>query len=51
MPFTIQMPNGDTLRLEVESALIGRDRTCQVVLPDEPSLQPIHAKIRKMTNR
>jgi molecular chaperone DnaK len=51
MSITITTPNGDKVRLDSDSALIGRDRTCQIALPEEPSLQPIHAKIRKVANR
>ncbi|MBI2806128.1 MAG: SEL1-like repeat protein [Planctomycetes bacterium] len=51
MAFTIETQNGERIRVEGDSALIGRDGSCQIALPDQPDLQPIHAKIRKVADR
>ena len=51
MAIIIEMPNGSRIKVDADSVLIGRDRGCQIALPDEPVLQPIHAKIRKVANR
>jgi hypothetical protein len=51
MTIVIEMPNGSRIKVDADSVLIGRDRSCQIALPDEPVLQPIHAKIRKVANR
>ncbi len=51
MAFTIETKNGKRIRVDAESALIGRDRSCHIALPDQPDLQPIHAKIRKVADR
>jgi hypothetical protein len=51
MAIIIEMPNGSRIKVDADSVLIGRDRSCQIALPDESVLQPIHAKIRKVANR
>lgn len=51
MALSIETQNGKRITVEADSALIGRDRTCQIVLPDETALRPIHAKIRKVADR
>ncbi len=51
MAITIQILTGRRITVEADSVLVGRDRSCQVALPDESSLQPIHARIRKVVNR
>ena len=51
MAVTITTPTGTRIKVEADFALIGRDRSCQIVLPDDAGLQPIHAKIKKVANR
>lgn len=51
MALSIETQNGKRITVEADSALIGRDSTCQIALPDEANLQPIHAKIRKVADR
>ena len=51
MTIIIETPTGNRIKVDAESALIGRDRSCQVALPDEAALQPIHAKIRRVASR
>lgn len=51
MSFTVKTPTGRRVRVEADTAFIGKDASCQIALPDEPDLQPIHARIRKVANR
>ncbi len=51
MPITIKVPTGKRINVDADTALIGRDHSCQIALPDEPALQPIHARIKKVANR
>jgi hypothetical protein len=51
MALSIETQNGKRITVEADSALIGRDSACQIALPDEANLQPIHAKIRKVADR
>lgn len=51
MALTIRLYTGRRITVEADSVLIGRDRACQIALPDETALQPIHARIRKIANR
>ncbi len=51
MPSTIVLPSGDTVCVDNEPLLIGRDAVCQVSLPHETALRPQHAKITRIANR
>jgi hypothetical protein len=51
MAFTIETPTGIRIRVDMDAALIGRDQSCQVAMPDEAGLQAIHAKIRRVADR
>lgn len=51
MTISIKTPTGSQITVDGDHALIGKDRSCQVALPNEIGLQPIHAKIRKVANR
>jgi hypothetical protein len=51
MAIIVETPTGRRIAVGADSALIGRDGNCQIALPDEPALRPIHAKIRKVANR
>jgi len=50
MAFTLETPSG-RITVNADSAAIGRDRSCQIALPNEQSLQPIHATIKKIAGR
>jgi hypothetical protein len=51
MALTIELPTGRRLEIESETLLIGRDKSCHVALPDQASLQPQHARIKRIADR
>ncbi len=51
MAITVLAPGNNTLTADSDSALIGRDATCAISLPDETNLNPVHAEIKKFAGR
>ena len=51
MPITFEMPSGQSIVLESHSVTVGRDQRCDVRLPDQEGIHPIHAKIIRMAGR
>jgi hypothetical protein len=51
MAIIVETPTGRRITVGGDSALIGRDGTCHIALPDEPALRPIHARLRRVASR
>jgi pSer/pThr/pTyr-binding forkhead associated (FHA) protein len=51
MPITLAVANGKRFRVDTATALIGRDNSCAIALPEAVNLEPVHAKIRNVANR
>jgi len=51
MAIILETALGARIFVQGDFALIGRDPACQIALPHEIGLQPVHAKVRKIANR
>ena len=51
MSITVQLSSGRAVSVESDSALVGRDPSCDIALPDERELHPRHARIKKVANK
>jgi len=50
MAFTVETP-ASRITVNADSAAIGHDRSCQIKVSNEQSIQPIHATIKKIAGR
>ena len=51
MAITLELPSGQIFIVENDSATIGRSSGNDIVIPDSPEIQPVHATITQAANK